>query len=145
MVLLAALLGVAGGDVLAAAAAAVAALSFAVRWGATSLEAIAGAQAVLGPGGAVAPPVATASAWCAALALLLLSPRDWRAPAFGLAAAIGVAGPMGTTGADLALRVVASALGVGMALGVGRLLPPAVARPAALVLAVLAGVLAVMA
>ena len=144
VVLLGALLGIAAGDVLAAAAAVLAALSFAVRWGATSLEAIAGAQSVLGPGGAVAPALAGASSWCGALALLLLSPRDWRAAAFGLAAAIGVAGPMGSSGADLAVRVAASAVGAGVALGVGRVVPPAVGRPAALGLAGLAAVLAVV-
>ncbi len=41
------------------------------RWGSTSLEAIAGAQAVLGPAGLVGSSTAAASAWLAGLAVLL--------------------------------------------------------------------------
>ena len=128
---------------MAAIAATLAALSFALRWGITSLDGIAGAQAVLGPGGVVGPELATASSWCAAAALVLVSPRGWRAAAFGLAAAISVAGPTAASGGDVALRVVASAVGVGAAVAAGRLLPPAVGRPAGLVLGAAAAVLAV--
>ncbi|HEV2071801.1 MAG TPA: hypothetical protein VGR26_18615 [Acidimicrobiales bacterium] len=45
------------------------------RWGTPSLDAVAGAQSVLGPGGIVGPEAAAASAWFAALALVLASPR----------------------------------------------------------------------
>ncbi len=45
------------------------------RWGSTSLEAWAGAQAVLGPAGVVGPGRAAAGAWCAAAALVLAAPR----------------------------------------------------------------------
>jgi hypothetical protein len=45
------------------------------RWGTPSLDAVAGAQSVLGPGGFVGPQTAAASAWFAALALVLAAPR----------------------------------------------------------------------
>lgn len=143
--LLAALLGVSTGQVLAAITAALAALSSALRWGVMSLEGVAGAQSVLGPGGVVGPELAAASSWSAAAALILVSPRDWRAAAFGLAAAISVAGPAVGTSGDVAVRVVASIVGVGVALAAGRLLPPSVARPAGLALAVAAAVMALAA
>jgi hypothetical protein len=41
------------------------------RWGSPELAAIAGGQAVLGPAGLLEPPLAAASAWCAALAVVL--------------------------------------------------------------------------
>lgn len=146
VVLLGVLLGLASGDLVAAAAVAAAGLSLAVRWGSTSLEAIAGAQAVLGPGGAVGPALAAASAWCAAAALVLATPRGWRAPAFGLAAGLCVAGPAAAGGGgELAIRVGAGAVAGALALAAGRWLPAAAARPAALVLALIAGVLALVA
>ena len=144
VVLLAVLLGVATGELVAAAAAALACLSFALRWGVTSLEGIAGAQAVLGPGGIVGPELGAISSWCAAAALVLVSPRDWRAAAFGLAAAISVTGPAAATAADVAVRAGASLVAVAVAVAVGRFLPPAVGRPAGLALAAGAGVLAVV-
>lgn len=48
------------------------------RWGSTSLEAISGAQAVLGPAGTVGPTAAAVSAWLAAVAVVLVTP-DLRA------------------------------------------------------------------
>jgi hypothetical protein len=145
VVLLAVLLGLASGDLVATAAVSAAGLSVAFRWGSTSLDAIAGAQSVLGPGGAVGSGLAATAAWCAAAALVLASPRGWRAPAFGLAAALCVAGPAAAEGGDLALRVAAGAVGVGLAVLAGRILPRAAARPSALGFAVVAGVLAVAA
>ena len=145
VVLLAVLLGVASGDLVAAAAVAAAGLSIALRWGSTSLDAVAGAQAVLGPGGAVGPGAAAASAWCAAAALVLATPRGWRAPAFGLAAGLCVAGPAAADGGDLALRVAAGVAAGALAVAAGRWLPSAAARPAALVLAVTAAVLVLVA
>jgi hypothetical protein len=41
------------------------------RWGSPDLAAIAGGQAVLGPAGLLEPPLAGASAWCAALAVVV--------------------------------------------------------------------------
>lgn len=46
------------------------------RWGSTSLEALAGAQAVLGPAGLVGPPAAAAASWLAGIALLLSAPVE---------------------------------------------------------------------
>jgi hypothetical protein len=58
------------------------------RWGSTALEAIAGAQAVLGPAGTVGSTASAASAWVAAGAVVLVTPdlcigsagRWWRRP-----------------------------------------------------------------
>lgn len=44
------------------------------RWGSTSLEALAGAQAVLGPAGLVGPGTAAAASWLAGFAILLAIP-----------------------------------------------------------------------
>ena len=44
------------------------------RWGSASLEHIAAAQSVLGPAGLVDPPSAAASAWLAAVAIVLATP-----------------------------------------------------------------------
>ena len=43
------------------------------RWGSTSLDALAGAQAVLGPAGFVGPTTAAAASWLAAVAILVSS------------------------------------------------------------------------
>ena len=104
------------------------------RWGTSSLDAVAGAQSVLGPAGAVGPQAAAASAWFAAIALVLASPRleghdtgegaeplgrRRRLPpggvlvaalALGAAAAAAVAGPDLDTG--VTLRLAATALAV---------------------------------
>ena len=45
------------------------------RWGSTSLEALSGAQAVLGPAGWVGPRTAAAASWLAAAAVLLAATR----------------------------------------------------------------------
>lgn len=44
------------------------------RWGSTSLDALAGAQAVLGPAGIVGPATAASASWLAAIAILLSVP-----------------------------------------------------------------------
>jgi hypothetical protein len=143
MVVLVVLLGVAGGHLWTAAVATVAALALALRWGTTSLDAIAGAQSVLGPGGLVGSPAAAACVWCGGLALLLASPRDWTAPAFGLAAALVVAGPAVHSPADLAIKVAVVLVSPALAVAVGRTIRRAVAWPAALGLAVVGVALAV--
>jgi len=145
VVLLAVLLGLATGDLVVATAVVAACLSVAFRWGSTSLDAIAGAQAVLGPAGAVGSGPEAISAWCAAAVLVLAAPRGWRAPAFGLAAALFVAGPAAADGAALALRLGAGVAAAGLAVAAGRWVPPVAGRPAALVLALMAGVLALVA
>jgi hypothetical protein len=122
VVVLAVLLGLAAASAIAGAAAAVALGAATVRWGTSSLGAIAGDQAVLGVAGATGSSAAIASAWIAAVALLLAVPprpsvAGWRgrvhAVPFGLAAAAVVAGP--GPGGDLAWRVAASAVLVAVA------------------------------
>lgn len=97
---------------LATAAAAGALAATAVRWGTTSLDGIAGAQSVLGPGAVTGPTLAIASVWTAAAALLLAAPGPvaalfgrWGgaiAVPFGLTAGLVLAGP--GPGGPLALR-----------------------------------------
>lgn len=139
-VLLCALLGVAAGEVVSAAVAVLAALTLALRWGTTSLDAVAGAQTVLGPAGLVGPPAAAAAGWCAAAALVLARPGAWAAPAFGAVAALVVAGPSPASAADVAVRVAAALAGAALAFVVDRRGPGV--RPLAVVLAVAAGALA---
>lgn len=144
VVLLAVLLGIAAGEVLAGAVAVLATGSVAIRWGTTSLDAIAGAQSVLGPGVAVGPAAAAASTWCAAAALVLAGARGWRAVAFGLTGGLVVAGPAAGSADLVAMRAAAAVAGVGLAVVAGRRAPP-VARLAALALAAGAVVLALVA
>jgi hypothetical protein len=119
----------------AAVAVALAGASVVLRWGSSSLTALAGAQAVLGPAGWVGPPRAAASSWCAAAALVLATPPvadrtggrvgvllgAGRALASGLAAAAVVAGP--GPWAFAGVRVPASAVAVLAAWLAGRALP----------------------
>ncbi|MDP8953338.1 MAG: hypothetical protein M3N37_00140 [Actinomycetota bacterium] len=72
---LVALLAVLVAQPLAVGAVLLAGLAVLERWGSPSLEAVAGAQSVLGAGGVVGPATAAASAWFAAAALVLASPR----------------------------------------------------------------------
>jgi hypothetical protein len=111
------------------------------RWGSTSLEALAGNQAVLGPAGWVGPRSAAMGAWLAAAALVLglapvasrhvpahvhsprwadlLRPRPLVEVALaGVLAADVVAGP--APGGELAVRVGASIGLAVLALGVSR-------------------------
>jgi len=98
-----------------------------VRWGSPSLGAIAGAQAVLGPAGWTGSAAAVASAWLAAVALLLaavpLSRANnlvlalWLAP-FAIAAADVSVGP--APGGALPLRVVASVVAMAAAVALAR-------------------------
>lgn len=116
------------------------------RWGSTSLDALAGAQAVLGPAGLVGSGRGAAASWLAAAALVLSSPAvRWRvagpsevaasqgvaverlrldvvtglaAVAIGATAADVVAGP--SLGGDWWLRVVATVVATGLALVVSR-------------------------
>lgn len=143
-VLLGLLLAVASGQVWTTAVATVAALAMGLRWGSTSLDAIAGAQSVLGPAGLVGSLGAAASAWFGGLALVLVSPGGLAAPAFGLAAAFAVAGPAVHSPVELVVRVAAAAIGVGLAVAAGRWAPPKVAQPVSLGLAVVAAGLALV-
>jgi hypothetical protein len=124
VVLLAVLLGIAAGDVIAGVVAGAASLSVLVRWGGTSLQALAGAQAVLGGAGWTGPAGAALSSWAAAAALVLVSPRGWLpSAAFGLTAAVVVAGP--GIGGAVAVRAGASLAGVLLARLAGDLPAPA--------------------
>ena len=106
------------------------------RWGSTSLEAWAGAQAVLGPAGVVGPARAAAACWLAATAVVLAAPTEvggmgarWRridAPnlrRWGIALTTGsvsaavVAGP--ALGGAVWARVLVTAAGTLLAAGVG--------------------------
>jgi hypothetical protein len=144
VVLLACLLGFVAADALAAVATAAALLALAVRWGSTSLDAVSGAQSVLGPGGTVGSIPEVAAAWSAAAALVLAAPPGWwRAAAFGTTAALVVAGTSGDL-ADVALRLVASAAGTAVTVAAGRGLAPGTSRRAAVAAGVVALLLAVL-
>lgn len=134
--ILVALLAVLVAQPLAVGAVLFAGLAVLARWGSPSLEAVAGAQSVLGPGGLIGPAAAAASAWFTAAALVLASPppvgrddadggpapRSGRrarggvvvvALATGSTAALVVAGP--EFSADLPVRLGATALAVVLA------------------------------
>lgn len=99
----------------ATAAAGLAAAAVVVRWGTTSLEAVAGAQGVLGPAALAGPALAALSQLCAATAIVLLAPGwAWGAVAAGSAAAFVAAGPGGAGGAPV--RLLATVVAVGLAL-----------------------------
>jgi hypothetical protein len=122
---LAALLAAAAWRPLPAIAVESALLATAWRWSSSSLDAIAGAQAVLGPAGWVGPGLAAAGSWLGASALLAATPgfRDPRAQlvsgaASGAAAAVIVAGP--APGGDVWVRVVAGVVAAAIAVVVGR-------------------------
>lgn len=98
------------------------------RWGSSSLEALAGAQSVLGPAGFVGPATAAIGTWMAGVALLFAIPRTSDlvqgratvvAVAIGTAAAAVVAGPgMGGALWVRGVAIVVASLG---ATGVARL------------------------
>jgi len=115
-------LAVVTADLMAGAGAALAGVSVLVRFGTSSLEALAGNQAVLGGAGWTGSAAAAASAWCAAAALVAAAPRGiLPAAAFGLAAAGVVAGP-GPGGAIVA-RIAASVVGILAAWTLARMAP----------------------
>jgi hypothetical protein len=95
------------------------------RWGSTSLDALAGAQAVLGPAGWVGPTAAAAGSWLAALALLLTLSRGTdpiRLAAIGATVAAVVAGP--GPGGQLAVRAGVAVAAAAAALALGTLTGP---------------------
>ena len=127
VVVLAAMLGLGIGRPASALASAGALAATLVRWGSPSLNAIAGAQAVLGPAGWTGSIAAVASAWLAAGALVLASrPRrrtsTWSsvlasAP-FAVAAAVVVVGP--SAGGAVGLRAAGSVVAVVLAVVASR-------------------------
>lgn len=138
-------LGLAAVDVVVGAAAVLAGLGVLGRWGSSSLAALAGGQAVLGPAGWTGSVAAIVSSWGGALALLLVAPpRLIPVIAFGVTAAELVAGPAlgaGNTAAGLALRVAASAAAVAGAWTCTRYVPRRLARPVGVAVAAAAMVL----
>lgn len=128
VVLAGVLLCVAARDAAIGPAVVLACLASLVRWGTPSLAAVGADQAVLGIAGAVGPPVAAASAWIAAAALVVAPRRD--APlatlGAGVLAALLVAGPSDVGG--WWIRVAATLAAVLLAAAADRL----VTRPIAL-------------
>jgi hypothetical protein len=125
------LLAFAAADVAPALVALLVAGAALLRFGSSSLDALAGAQAVLGPGGVVGPARAAASTWLAAGALVLGAPGGLSAVPFGLAAGALVAGPAPRTPFDVLLRLGAALLAGGLAWMAGRWLPPWLMWPGA--------------
>ena len=137
------LAGVATLDLLTGGVAIAAGLATLFRWGSPSLTAVAGSQAVLGPGGLVGPAAGAASAWLAAAAVVLVAPRSpGPAIALGLLAADLVAGPAPPH--FVAARVAASVVAVGAAVIAPRRLPLGPARAAAGAAVVAACILAAL-
>ena len=134
---LALLLTLATFDLIAGLAAVLAALAVLARLGTTSLAAMAGAQAVLGPAGASGPGLAALSAWLGAAALVVACPGEWTALPFGLAAALIVNGPAAGSGSAFIVRVLAMVAFVDLALAAGRWWPRAVTRPVGVTLGAL--------
>jgi hypothetical protein len=127
VVVLAALLGLGVGRPASALATAGALIAALVRWGSPSLEAIAGAQAVLGPAGWTGSTAAVASAWLAGAALVLASRPRHRATRwstvlatapFAVAAADVVVGP--SAGGAILLRVAGSVAAAVLAVATSR-------------------------
>ena len=141
-VLLSVLLGLSSMSPLAGGVAAGAAAAVLLRWGTTSLGAVAGAQAVLGPAAVVGSTTEAASALLAAAALVLVSPRGWAAVPFGASAALIAAGPMATGLEEAILRLVTTVIGAVVAMAAGRWLPARVASKVAVAVVVVAVALA---
>jgi hypothetical protein len=118
------LLALAAADVAPVVVALLVAVTTVLRFGSSSLDAVAGAQAVLGAGGVVGPARAAAATWLAAGALVLAAPGGVQAVPFGVAAGALVAGPAPRTPADLLVRAGGALVGGAVAWMAGRWLPP---------------------
>ena len=134
--LLAALLGLVAADVAVAGVAALIAMSLTIRYGASSLAAAGGAQAVLGPAISTGDAWSIASAWTGALALAFVGPRGLPVVAFGLSAAAVAAGPDVSGPGTLAVRAAAVVVSLAIAAGAARYAPRRAARWVAAVFAV---------
>lgn len=126
--LLAALLGLVAADIAVAGVAALVATSLTIRYGASSLAAAGGAQAVLGPAILTGDAFSIAGAWTAALALAFVGPRGLPVLAFGLAAAAVAAGPDVSGPASLAIRLGGVIVALGVAGAAARYTPRRAAR-----------------
>jgi hypothetical protein len=143
VLLLAAALGLAAADRAVFIVVVLAGVAVLGRWGTTSMAALAGGQAVIGPAGITGAAPSVASAWLAATALVAVaSGRRWLpvAVALGLLAGLLVAGPSATSPADAGVRAGAAIAGVGAAVLVRRFVPRRGGTIAALVLGVAAAV-----
>lgn len=137
-VLLAFLLGLVAMSALVGGVAAGVAAAVILRWGTSSLEAVSGAQAVLGPAVLVGSPLEIASAVLAALALVLICPPGLAAVPFGAAAALLAVGPAAENLNDALVRLAATVVAAGLATACGRWLHPRLSRPAGAAAAALA-------
>jgi hypothetical protein len=133
LVLLSVLLGLAALDLTAGAVAGLASAAVLARWGTSSLPALAGAQAVLGPAAIAGSGLEAAVSIAAAGALVLAAPLGLAAVPFGLTAAAVVAGPSLTTAGHAGLRAAAAVAAIGVAMLASRLLPAGPRRIGALV------------
>ncbi len=89
------------------------------RWGTTSLEALAGVQAVLGPAGGIGPAAGATGSWLAAVALVLAFGRGRdpvRVSAAGATAAAILAGPASGGEVPVRVAVAVGATAAGLAL-----------------------------
>ena len=134
--LLAALLGLVAADIAVAGVAALVATSLTIGYGASSLAAAGGAQAVLGPAILTGDAFSIAAAWAAALALAFVGPRGLPVVAFGLAAAAVAAGPDVSGPTSLAIRLGGVIVALGVAGAAARYAPRRAARGFAAALAV---------
>ena len=135
---LAGLLGLVAADVAVGGVAALACAAVTIRFGASSLAAIAGAQGVLGPAVATGDFLSASSVLAAALALALVGPRGLPVIAFGLAAGAVAAGPDVSGLSSLAVRIAGAVVGVAVAWVAARYLPRRTARWSGAGLAVVA-------
>lgn len=146
--LVAVLVGLAAMDVAVAGIGVLAALAVLGRWGTTSLSALAGLQAVVGPAGLRGEGVGAASSWVAALALVVACAaltRRWPAAALGLLAGLLVAGPAAVDPAHAGIRAAGALVGSVVAVFVAGRASRRAALPAAGVLAAVSVALAVAA
>ena len=123
VLVVAVLLGLCAARLESGVAAFAAGTSVLLRWGSTSLGALAGAQSVLGPAGLTGPTTVAASSWVAAAALVLACrpPVLLGALPFGAVAAAVATGP-GPDG-ELVWRIAGTAAATLLSAGVARFAP----------------------
>ena len=134
--LLAALLGLVAADIAVAGVAALVATSLTIRYGASSLAAAGGAQAVLGPAVSTGDAYSVAAAWTGALALAFVGPRGLPVVAFAMASAAVAAGPDVSGPTSLGIRVAGALVALAVAGAAARYAPRRAARWFAAALAV---------
>lgn len=143
--LVAVLVGLAAMDVAVAGIGVLAALAVLGRWGTTSLSALAGLQAVVGPAGLRGEAVGASSSWVAALALVVASAaltRRWPAAALGMLAGLLVAGPAAVDPTDAGIRAAGAVVGGAVAVFAAGRASRRTALPVAAALAAVSAALA---